>query len=116
MTTNSPRLPVAFADLEPFVPLWAIATMGARHRRRITSSAEERQAFYDAMTPRLAAVTTYLNAQPLQSMPADAKILMQLALSLMEVALTLEVYDAKAEAIHARSSKHARIGREMDGL
>jgi hypothetical protein len=111
-----PVLPQGFADLEPFVSAWAIPTMGARHRRRITSSAGERKEFYDAMAPRLPAVSAYLDKLPLRDLPADAKLLLQLALALTEVSLTQEVYNADVEAVHAQSSKLVRIGIEMDGL
>ena len=110
------RLPKAFADLEPFVDGWAIATMKARHARRISSTAEERRAFYQAMLPRLNAVTEYLNGFPLHAMPEDAATLMRLALSLSEVALTQEIYSDKYEAVHAQSSRLANISGEMDGL
>jgi hypothetical protein len=114
----SPRgiLPPAFSDLEPFVESWAIATMAARHRRRLASTAEERKTFYDAMTPRLAAVAAYLDQWPLHDLPPEASTLLQLALALTEVSLTQEVYDAKTESLHAQSSKKLRIAREMDGL
>ena len=114
----SPRgiLPPAFSDLEPFVEPWAVATMAARHRRRLESSAEERKTFYDAMTPRLAAVAAYLDQWPLYDLPPDASALLQLALALTEVSLTQEVYDAKTESLHAQSSKLLRIAHEMDGL
>jgi hypothetical protein len=49
-------------------------------------------------------------------LPADAKLLLQLALALTEVSLTQEVYNADVEAVHAQSSKLVRIGVEMDGL
>jgi hypothetical protein len=119
VTTVNPKkgvLPEAFADLEPFVATWALATMAARHRKRTYSSAEERKAFYDAMAPRLREVAEYLGRFPLHALPEDAAVLMRLALSLAEVSLTQEVYDAKVEAVHAHSSKLVRIGREMDGL
>lgn len=115
-STRKRELPEQFADLEPFVGEWALATMAARHRKRVTSTAESRKAFYDAMTPRLSEAVEYLDRYPLQSMPPDANALLQLALSLMEVALTQEVYDAKVEAVHAQSSKLVRISKEMDML
>ena len=90
--------------------------MAERHRRRLASTPEERKAFYDIMMPRLPAATDYLNKLPLHDMPDDAAALLQLALSLTEVSLTLEVYDANIEAVHAETSKLIRISQEMDGL
>jgi hypothetical protein len=109
-------LPPEFSDLEPFVERWAVATMAARHRRRLASKPEERKAFYDAMAPRLPAVAAYLDQWPLHDLPPAGRALLQLALALTEVSLTQEVYDARTEALHARSSRLLRIAREMDGL
>jgi hypothetical protein len=110
------RLPGGFATLEPFIDGWALPTMTARHRRRLASTAEERKAFYDAMAPLLPSVADYLNGLPLHEMPEDAARLLQLALSLAEISLTQEVYDASVEAVHARSARLVRVGKEMDGL
>jgi hypothetical protein len=57
-----------------------------------------------------------LNGFPLHEMPPEAGTLLKLAMALMEVSLTQEVYDASVEAVHARSSKLVRISREMDDL
>jgi hypothetical protein len=109
-------LPQQFSELEPFVAQWAVRTMRERHRRRLASSADDRQTFYEAMSPKLDAVMDHLNRFPLHDMPMEAAKLLELAMALMEVALTQEVYDADIEAVHARSSKLVRIGREMDEL
>jgi hypothetical protein len=109
-------LPQKFSELEPFVAQWALRSMRERHRRRIASSAQDRKAFYEAMAPRLNDAIDYLNGFPLHEMPEDAATLLELALALMEVSLTQEVYDANIETVHAQSSKLVRIGREMDEL
>jgi hypothetical protein len=109
-------LPPKFSELEPFVAHWAVRSMRERHRRRLGSSAHDRKAFYEAMTPRLNEAIEYLNGFPLHEMPDDAATLLELAMALMEVSLTQEVYDAHVEAVHAQSSKLVRIGREMDEL
>lgn len=110
------RLPAGFEELEQFVDDWALATMAARHRRRISSLPAERKAFYSVMMPRLNEVAVYLDRFPLHEMPADAANLMRLALSLTEVSLTQEVFSDAYEAAHARNSRLAHISREIDGL
>jgi hypothetical protein len=109
-------LPQNFSELEPFVAQWAVRSMSERHRRRLASSAHDRRVFYEAMSPRLNDAIEYLNAFSLHEMPEDAATLLQLALALMEVSLTQEVYDANIEAVHAQTSKLVRISREMDEL
>ena len=47
-----PALPPAFADLEPFTQ-WALPTEHERFAKRLASSMDELQAFYDAALPRL---------------------------------------------------------------
>jgi hypothetical protein len=109
-------LPQQFSQFEPFVAQWAVRSMRERHRRRIASSAHDRKAFYETMSPRLHDAIDYLNGFPLHEMPEDAATLLELTLALMEVSLTQEVYDANIETVHAQSSKLVRIGREMDEL
>ncbi len=46
------RFPADFADLEPFAD-WALPSEGDRYAKRIASSMDELQAFYDAAFPRL---------------------------------------------------------------
>jgi len=109
-------LPAGFAELERFLPQWGVATMAERHRRRTSSTAEQRHDFYAAMSPRLDEAVSYLNQFPLDRLPPDAGRLMQLTLSLMEVTMTQEIYDAKVEAVHALSSRTVRMVQEPDGL
>jgi hypothetical protein len=113
---NEQTLPGEFRELQPFVGKWAVRTMPERHRRRLESTAEERDRFYRAMSPRLDAVIDYLNQLPLRGMPAGADTLLELALSLMEVSLTQEVYDAKTEAIHAQSARFVHVQKGLDDL
>jgi hypothetical protein len=109
-------LPADFRSLQPFVDQWAVKGMAERHRRRLNSSAEERRSFYDAMSPGLGAAIDYLNQFSLCDMPPEASTLLQLALSLMEVALTQEVYGAKSEALHSRSARVMQTVKELDAL
>ena len=72
-------LPAEFSDLESFVS-WALATEHARTSKRLASSMEEIQAFYDRMSARVEAVTAYLNALPLDALPPEAERLFQMSL------------------------------------
>src|SRR5207302_9519159 len=47
-------LPADFSDLEPFAD-WAIPTERARYAKRLASTMDELQTFYDAALPRLEA-------------------------------------------------------------
>lgn len=88
------QLPAEFADLEPHLD-WAIPTMTGRVQKRVSSTIDEVQAFYDAMLPRVEAVVTYLDRHhSLDDMPEDAQRLLDMALSLAEVATSVEYYSA----------------------
>lgn len=113
----SRRLPQAFSSLEPFVDRWAVSTMKERLHLRVTSSPEERVAFYKAMTPKAEAAIDYLNGYPLQgpALPDEAETLLRLLLALAEISLTEEVNGQSVEAIHALSNKQILIHHELDG-
>jgi len=85
-------LPAQFKDLEPFVATWALATERERNRKRLSSTMEDIQAFYNALLPRMEAMIEYLNQFPLEQMPEDAKRLFHLSLSLAEVANAVELF------------------------
>ncbi len=88
-------LPAEFADLEPFID-WALATEPERTSKRLTSSMEDIQAFYDRMSVRVEAAMAYLNALPLDALPPEAERLFHLSLSLMEVANAVEMFQNPA--------------------
>lgn len=92
MTAQAPaRLPKPFGDLEPFAG-WALGSEREREERRLASTIEELRAFYDAVTPRIAAIVSYLNGFALDEMPAPARTLLDLALSWTEIASAVEIY------------------------
>jgi len=84
-------LPTDFADLEPFAD-WALETEAERYAKRLASSMDELQAFYDAAFPRLEAATAYLDALDLQALPEDATRLLWLCYSLVNVSFPVEVW------------------------
>lgn len=86
-----PRLPEPFADLEPFAQ-WCLATEAERYAKRLSSSMDELQAFYDAAFPRLEDALAYLDQFPLDAMPDDARQLLRLCCSLVNVSFPVEVW------------------------
>ena len=86
-----PVLPDAFADLEPFAE-WSLATEGERYAKRLASTLDEMQAFYDAAFPRLPDALEYLDKFELASLPDDATRLLWLCYSLVNVSFPVEVW------------------------
>ena len=109
------RLPVQFADLEPFVDSWAAESTSARHERRIASSDAEKRAFYDAVTPRLDEILAYLEKHPLAEIAGADLVLLRLALAAAQASLALDVIGRK-EPEHAQSARRIRLSREIDAI
>jgi hypothetical protein len=87
----SNNLPPDFADLEPFAS-WAIPTEKARYDRRLASTMEEMQAFYDAALPRMEDAMSYLEQFSMDALPDDAKRLLWLYCALVTVSFPVEVW------------------------
>ncbi len=88
MTTS---LPPEFADLEPFAD-WCLATEAERFGKRLASSMDDMQAFYDAAFPRLEDMLAYLDKFELSALPDDAGRLLTLTYSLVNVSFPVEVW------------------------
>ena len=86
-----PTLPDAFADLEPFAD-WCLATEAERYAKRLASTMDELEAFYDAAFPRLADALAHLDALPFDALPDDAARLLWLCYSLVNVSFPVEVW------------------------
>ena len=84
-------LPADFADLEPFAG-WALPSEKARYAKRLSSSMDELQAFYDAAFPRMEAATAYLENYDMNDLPDDAKRLLWIYCSLVTVSFPVEVW------------------------
>ena len=88
-------LPAEFADLEPFSG-WILATERERYAKRLASTMEEMQAFYDAAFPRLAKANKYLEDYPLgqaeRPIPEPQRNLLLLMMSLVLVSFPVEVW------------------------
>lgn len=84
-------LPSEFSDLEPFAE-WVLSTEADRYAKRLSSSMEEMQAFYDAAFPRIDDALSYLDQHDLNALPAEAKNLLYLYCSLVNVSFPVEVW------------------------
>lgn len=85
-------LPSGFEDLEGFARDWALATESERRRKRQTTDMKATRAYYDRMTERVGDILGYLNEMDLHALPADARNLLHMTLSLAEVGLAVEIY------------------------
>jgi hypothetical protein len=86
-----PALPATFADLEPFSD-WVLPSEAGRYRKRIESSMDELQAFYDAAFPRLEAGTGYLQGVAIDDITDEDRNLLWLLSSLVTVSFPVEVW------------------------
>ena len=86
-----PILPAEFADLEPFAD-WALPSEDERYDKRIASTMDELQAFYDAAFPRIEDAFTHLEQYPLDALPPEAANLLNLLNALMTASFPVEVW------------------------
>jgi hypothetical protein len=84
-------LPPQFADLEPFAD-WALATEAQRYAKRLSSSMDEMQAFYDAVFPRLDDAIAHLDKIGIGALPDPELHLLWLTYSLVNVSFPVEVW------------------------
>ncbi|HMF03864.1 MAG TPA: hypothetical protein VKH17_03545 [Acidimicrobiia bacterium] len=84
-------LPAEFTDLEPFAD-WAIPTERARYAKRLSSTMDELQAFYDTAFPRMDDALAYLGQFSMDALPEDATHLLWLYCALMTVSFPVEVW------------------------
>lgn len=108
--TAIPTLPQGFEALQPFVGQWSRDTLSARDTARLDSSPDERRAFYDAAGALAPAALDYLDARALDSFNPGERALMNLMLSLIHVALAVELQGAE-EPVHAFGARRMPILR-----
>jgi hypothetical protein len=91
--TNSASLPAAFADLEPWVAEWSLATEQARAEKRVSTPMPVLRAFHAATLPRLEAIIDYLNTLPNdpQALAPDDGRLYALAQMVMEASAPIDL-------------------------
>ena len=87
----APTFPPAFSDLEPCAD-WALATEAERYAKRLASSMDEIQAFYDLAFPRLPDALAHLDALDLNALPDDATHLLWLMYALVNASFPVEVW------------------------
>ena len=87
-----PLLPPEFSDLEHFVEGWCLDSEPERYAKRLSSTMDEIQAFYDAIFPRAAAAIQYLEKFPLDELPDDAFRLLKLLYSLILISFPVEIW------------------------
>lgn len=85
-------LPPQFSDLEPFAEAWCLASEPERYAKRLASTMEEMQVFYDAVFPRAEEAIVYLDGFPLHDLPDDARRLLHLVYSLIMVSFPIEIW------------------------
>jgi hypothetical protein len=90
---NAPAitLPDEFSDLAPFAG-WALPTERERYDKRVASTMEELQAFYDALFPRLEEAMEYIDRSPLDALPDNSLHLLRLCCALCTVSFPVEVW------------------------
>jgi hypothetical protein len=91
MATATSVLPADFADLEPYAD-WCLELERERYAKRLASSMDEMQAFYDAAFPRLEAAMAHLDAIGLDALPEPEQHLLWLCYSLVNVSFPVEVW------------------------
>lgn len=85
------KLPARFARLEGFSE-WILPTEFDRYAKRLASSMEELQAFYDAAFPLMEDGTDYLENVQLDGISEEDRNLLWLFCSLVTVSFPVEVW------------------------
>jgi hypothetical protein len=86
-----PVLPSDFSDLEPFAD-WVLESEAERYAKRLSTTMDEFQLFYDAACPRLEDALGFLDQFDLSALPDDAKHLLWLYYSLVNASFPVEVW------------------------
>jgi hypothetical protein len=92
--TDGVQLPEAYCALEVFAAAWALPNSDARLHKRMTTSMDDIQAFYDAMLPITEQALAHLDRFELSALPPAEMRLFHLVLAGAEAALAVEVYRA----------------------
>lgn len=108
--SSETMLPEGFQALEPFVPAWVTDESADRATRRLDSSEDERVAFFNAAKDLAAPALEMLDKKPLSQLDEREKRLMSLMLSLVHVALAVEI-QGDDEPRHAAGARYMKITR-----
>jgi hypothetical protein len=85
-------LPPDFSDLEPLLRDWCFDGEPERYAKRLASTMDEIQEFYDAVMPRAEEAIRYLEKFPLDELPEDASRLLKLLYSLIVMSFPVEIW------------------------
>lgn len=89
---NYVALPEQFCDLQVFVAHWAKASETARNIQRHAAAMTDIVEFKDAILGRFDEILAHLNQQDITALQAPDVLLLQLLLSLAEIAPAIESY------------------------
>jgi hypothetical protein len=101
-------LPPEFAELERFARTWSLPAERERYARRLASSMQEMQEFYDAFFPRLEEAIAYCDKFPLDELPEDALRLLWLVYSLVMISMSIEIFH-QPKAVDAADAELHRV-------
>ncbi|MSP67756.1 MAG: hypothetical protein EXQ96_06595 [Alphaproteobacteria bacterium] len=85
------RLPVAFADLEPFAATWALECERDRFAKLMATDVGDLKTFFDAMLPRAEAIAAHLDRRGLDKLNAEERRLFHLVVTFAEVTYPIEL-------------------------
>ena len=83
--------PAEFADLEPFAD-WAVHGERARYAKRLASTMDELQTFYDAAVARIDDALAYLEKYAVDDLSEEGQRLLWLYCALVTVSLPVEAW------------------------
>jgi hypothetical protein len=92
VTVAEPRLPSAFAELEPHAEKWCLATEAERWEMRMATPISTMRDFYEAFSPRLEEAIEHCDKFHLDDLPDDALRLLHLIYSMIMVSMAVEVF------------------------
>jgi hypothetical protein len=90
--STDPKLPEAFASLEPFAASWCdLQTMSQRYVQRQEMPLSELRRFWEAMAPQLETVFQHLDRFPKDRLPEPEARLFRMSLGLVEASEAVEL-------------------------
>lgn len=90
--STEPLLPAQFSDLEAYARVWVLPTANERYNRRLESTMDEMQSFYDAMLSRGDEAFEYLDTFDYEDLSPTAINLLWLLCSLSTVSFAVDVW------------------------
>ena len=85
-------VPTGFSELNPFVEKWDKPSTNIRYNKRFTSTYDEILEFYNAMTPRINEIKSYLDSIPMENYTIEDLCLGRLVFAWITVAGAVEVF------------------------